>query len=119
MLTLNGDPTATVAKVVQWIRQREPDAIEWIVDDLETSGSDDLERGARLDTHRLLELLGSGQVIEFDASVRSRDCGRWRILVRDGLGIDLLGYGPKPTPFEIGCTYVVADRADYYWGPEY
>lgn len=54
-------------------------------------------------------------MIELSVSARREAVLVFSIALRDGASLDLLGKGPQPTPFELGCRFVVGDPRAHGW----
>jgi hypothetical protein len=96
---------------------------QWVISDIEATGSYGNCLTARcnnqeifqVSTSDLLEVMGEeGQVIELDASLIKDDEELFKILIRDGVSIDLLGRG-EMIPMTVFGKYVCVDKELFMW----
>jgi hypothetical protein len=96
---------------------------QWVVSDIEATGSYGNYLNARcnneeifqVSTADLLEVMREeGQVIELDASSIEDDEELFKILIRDGVSIDLLGSG-EMIPLTVLGKYVYVDKELFMW----
>ncbi len=96
---------------------------QWLISDIEATGSYGNSLTARcnnqeifqVSTADLLEVMTEeGQVIELDASLIKDDEELFKILIRDGVSIDLLGSG-KMMPLMVLGKYVYVDKELFMW----
>ncbi len=96
---------------------------QWGISDIEATGSYGNYLTARcnnqeifqVSTADLLEVMTEeGQVIELDASLLKDDEELFKILIRDGVSIDLLGSG-EMMPLTVLGKYVYVDKELFLW----
>lgn len=96
---------------------------QWGISDIEATGSYGNCLTARCNNQKifqvstadLLEVMREeGQVIELDASLVKDDEELFKILIRDGVSIDLLGSGEMP-PLTVLGKYVYVDKELFMW----
>lgn len=96
---------------------------QWEISDIEATGSYGNSLTARcnnqeifhVSTADLLDVMREeGQVIELDASLVKDDEELFKILIRDGVSIDLLGSG-EMMPLTVLGKYVYVDKELFMW----
>jgi hypothetical protein len=96
---------------------------QWVISDIEATGSYGNCLTVRcnnreifqVSTSDLLEVMREeGQVIELDASLIKDDKELFKILIRDGVSIDLLGSG-EMMPLTVLGKYVYVDKELFMW----
>jgi hypothetical protein len=96
---------------------------QWVISDIEATGSYgncltarcNNEKIFQVSTADLLEVMREeGQVIELDASLIKDDEELFKILIRDGVSIDLLGSG-EMMPLTVLGKYVYVDKELFMW----
>ncbi len=111
-----------VAKIIEYLEKNYL-LKQWVISDIEATGSYGNCLTARcnnqeifqVSTSDLLEVMGEeGQVIELDASLIKNDDELFKILIRDGVSIDLLGRG-EMIPLTILGKYVYVDKELFMW----
>lgn len=114
-LSLLGDPQDCLRRFVAWTaRSSRFDDVRWHLDDIECSADGCPDIGAELATPELSRLL-YGPVIDLRLSGHVGSTTHWRVLIREGATLEVLGHGDAPTPFEPGGRYSVMDIALYLW----
>lgn len=115
-LTLTGDPQNVLGRLFQWLAQLDQDhSLIWVVDEIESTGDHDDDIEASVADTGTLQVLLDRQVIELMATGSVGASPVFRIVVRDGATVDLLGKGDAPTPFELGCQFVAVDPRVFLW----
>ncbi|MEG4114309.1 MULTISPECIES: hypothetical protein [unclassified Microcoleus] len=110
-----------VAKIIEYLDKNYL-LKQWVISDIEATGSYGNCLTARcnqeifqVSTSDLLEVMGEeGQVIELDASLIKDDEELFKILIRDGVSIDLLGRG-EMIPLTVLGKYVYVDKELFMW----
>lgn len=111
-----------VAKIVEYL-DRNYLLNQWEISDIEATGSYGNSLTARcndretfqVSTSDLLEVMREeGQVIELDASLIKDDEELFKILIRDGVSIDVLGSG-EMIPMTVLGKYVYVDKELFMW----
>jgi hypothetical protein len=109
-LSLIGDPQHCLERLIRWFR-----ADARFVIDLEANVEPlALDIGMVASTSQLSSLLVA-QIIELD--LVGRDGGRdaWRVLVRDGASVDLLGYGDHSSLTSSDIRVESQDPVKFLW----
>ncbi|VXD16772.1 hypothetical protein PL8927_550095 [Planktothrix serta PCC 8927] len=111
-----------VAKIIEYLDKNYL-LKQWVISDIEATGSYGNCLTSRCNnqeifqvfTSDLLEVMGEeGQVIELDASLIKDDEEWFKILIRDGVSIDLLGRG-EMIPLTVLGKYVYVDKELFMW----
>ena len=111
-----------VAKILEYLDKNYV-LKQWEISDIEATGSYGNCLTARcndreifqVSTADLLEVMTEeGQVIELDASLVKDDEELFKILIRDGVSIDLLGSG-EMMPLTVLGKYVYVDKELFMW----
>ena len=111
-----------VAKILEYLDKNYV-LKQWEISDIEATGSYGNCLTARcnnqeifqLSTADLLEVMREeGQVIELDASLVKDDEELFKILIQDGVSIDLLGSG-EMMPLTVLGKYVYVDKELFMW----
>lgn len=111
-----------VAKIIEYLDKNYL-LKQWVISDIEATGSYGNCLTSRCNNHEifqvstsdLLEVMGEeGQVIELDASLIKDDEELFKILIRDGVSIDLLGRG-EMIPLTVLGKYVYVDKELFMW----
>jgi hypothetical protein len=114
-LSLLGDPQDCLRRFIAWAaRSSRFVDVRWHLDDIECSAEGCPDIGAVLATSELSSLL-HGPVIDLRLSGQIGSMTVWRIIIRDGATIDVLGHGDVPTYFELGGRYTTVDNASAGW----
>ncbi|HBL15073.1 MAG TPA: hypothetical protein DD379_27510 [Cyanobacteria bacterium UBA11162] len=111
-----------VANLVQYLAQNnQPN--QWIVSDIDATGNCGDQLTSRCNHEGLLYLPSTefltvfredGQVIDLEATLAQNDRELFKILVQDGVSIDVLGFGDLP-PLTVLGKYVSVDVALFMW----
>ena len=111
-----------VANLVQYLAQNnQPN--QWIVSDIDATGNCGDQLTSRCNQEGLLYLPSTefltvfredGQVIDLEATLAQNDRELFKILVQDGVSIDVLGFGEFP-PLTVLGKYVSVDVALFMW----
>lgn len=114
-LTMKGDVSLALERIVAWLtRTTQPRAAMWVIEDLEANREAIANIGDVVSTHDLLGILNA-QIIEIDLVAYRGGNPEWRIVVRDGATVDLLGHGEAPTPTDLEADYVLRDPRVFAW----
>ncbi len=112
-----------VAKIVEYLAENRDLSTEWLISDIDATGKcgDRLTKKGNnqevfsLSTWDLLGVLHEeGQVIELDASLIKSGDEVFKIIIRDGISIDVLGRG-EVLPLTVIGKYVVVDNSCFLW----
>ncbi len=100
--------------VLRWLASNERfGEVVWTIEELVATCARP-ELGTTCRSPALLELL-EGQVLELQIDGYLRGELVWRLLVRDGATIDLMGHGDPPTPFEVGSLFDHECPSGVFW----
>ncbi|MFB8797689.1 MAG: hypothetical protein U7126_26435 [Microcoleus sp.] len=112
-----------VAQIIEYLAQNCELPNQWIVADIDATGrcGDQLtkkgnnEEVLRLSSADLLSVLKEeGQVIELDASLVQNGDEVFKILIRDGVSVDVLG-SADVMPLTVLGKYVTVDKSFFLW----
>lgn len=112
-----------VAKIVEYLAENETGLHHWVISDIDATGSygDRLTRLGNnsetfsLSPDELLTLLSSeGQAIELETTLVKDERECYKIIIRDGLSVDVLGSGELFPALSRG-TYIPMDRELFIW----
>ncbi|XZN89099.1 MAG: hypothetical protein ACM65M_15605 [Microcoleus sp.] len=112
-----------VAQIIEYLAQNCELPNQWIIADIDATGrcGDQLtkkgnnEEVLRLSSSDLLSVLKEeGQVIELDASLVQNGDEVFKILIRDGVSVDVLGSGDV-MPLTVLGKYVTVDKSFFLW----
>lgn len=114
---------ARAIKVVEYLAKQLDSSHFWVISDIDATGEvgDRLTQegnnlvNLQLTVSEMLALLREdGQAIELEASLVANQQELFKILIRDGCSIDLLGTG-ELLPKKVLGDYVMCDRALFFW----
>lgn len=112
-----------VAKIVEYLAENWGLSNEWVISDIDATGrcGDRLTKKGNnqevfsLSTSDLLGVLNEeGQVIELDASLIKSGDEVFKIMIRDGISVDVLGSG-EVLPLTVIGKYVAVDNSYFLW----
>lgn len=112
-----------VAQIIEYLAQNCELPNQWIIGDIDATGrcGDQLtkkgnnEEVLRLSSADLLSVLKEeGQVIELDARLVQNGDEVFKILIRDGVSVDVLGSGDV-MPLTVLGKYVTVDKSFFLW----
>ncbi|MDQ2098013.1 MAG: hypothetical protein QQW96_10240 [Tychonema bourrellyi B0820] len=112
-----------VAQIIEYLAQNCDLPNQWIIADIDATGrcGDQLtkkgnnEEVLRLSSADLLSVLKEeGQVIELDARLVQNGHEVFKILIRDGVSVDVLGSGDV-MPLTVLGKYVTVDKSFFLW----
>lgn len=112
-----------VAKIVEYLAKNNDLSNEWVISNIDATGrcGDRLTKKGNnqevfsLSTWNLLGVLNEeGQVIELDASLIKSGNEVFKIMIRDGISVDVLGRG-EMLPLTVIGKYVVVDNSCFLW----
>jgi hypothetical protein len=112
-----------VAQIIEYLAQNCELPNQWSIADIDATGrcGDRLtkkgnnEEVLRLSSADLLSVLNEeGQVIELDASLVQNGDEVFKILIRDGVSVDVLGSG-EVMPLTVLGKYVTVDKSFFLW----
>ncbi len=112
-----------VAKIVEYLGENWDLSNEWVISDIDATGrcGDRLTKKGNnqevfsLSTSDLLGVLNEeGQVIELDASLIKSGDEVFKIMIRDGISVDVLGSG-EVLPLTVIGKYVAVDNSWFLW----
>lgn len=112
-----------VAKIIEYLALNCESPNQWMIADIDATGSygDRLTKKGNnqevlcLYTADLLSVLNEeGQVIELDASLVENGDELFKILIRDGVSVDVLGSGDV-MPLRVLGKYVTVDKSLFLW----
>ena len=112
-----------VAKIVTYLANNSHLTYQWVISDLDATGNygDRLTKLGNsqetflLSSEELLNLLHSeGQVIELEANLLEEGQELYKIIIRDGFSIDVLGSG-ELLPEKVLGNYIPTDRKLFLW----
>jgi len=112
-----------VAKIVEYLAENSDLSNEWVISNIDATGrcGDRLTKKGNnqevfsLSTWDLLGVLNEeGQVIELDASLIKSGDEVFKIMIRDGISVDVLGSG-EMLPLTVIGKYVAVDNSCFLW----
>ncbi|HLO46972.1 MAG TPA: hypothetical protein VK211_00890, partial [Kamptonema sp.] len=113
-----------VAQIIEYLALNCELPNEWMIADLDATGKcgdrltkkgNNQEGLCLLSSADLLSVLNEeGQVIELDASLVQNGDELFKILIRDGVSVDLLGSG-EVLPLSVLGKYVTVDKSLFLW----
>lgn len=112
-----------VAKIVEYLAKNNNLSNEWVISNIDATGrcGDRLTKKGNnqevfsLSTWNLLGVLNEeGQIIELDASLIKSGNEVFKIMIRDGISVDVLGSG-EMLPLTVIGKYVVVDNSCFLW----
>lgn len=111
-----------VALIVEYLGNLyEPN--QWLISDLDATGKKGGQLTLRLNDEEILWLsnnhlvdilMEEGQIIELDATLVKNDSKLFRILIQDGVSIDILGTG-QLLPLSVLGNYGLVDTELFMW----
>lgn len=112
-----------VAKIVEYLAENCDLSNEWVISDIDATGKcgDQLTKKGNhqevfsLSTSDLLGVLNEeGQIIELDLSLIESGDEVFKIMIRDGMSVDVLGSG-EVLPLTVIGKYVTVDNSLFLW----
>ncbi len=110
--------------IIQYLSQIYPQS-QWVISDIDSTGSYGNKLTCRANQEEFylspIELLTvcqeDGQIIDLEATLVASEQELCKILVQDGVSIDVLGVGDLLPEIVLG-EYIVADLGLFLWHPE-